>query len=87
MQPQPQSNDNWLNRSRDFQTLTKSFEKEIMETFVYMGLLSLAWETFVYMFSKFLLVSNLTSLCGLEVQPLECQKIEKWMNGSRKRLP
>ena len=37
MQPQPQSNDNRINRSRDFQASTKSSDKEIMETFVYMG--------------------------------------------------
>ena len=78
MRLQPQSNDNRLKRSRDFQASTKSFDKEIMETFVYMGFFPL---------SKFMFVSNLVSLCALKVRLLECEKIEKMMFSSSKRLP
>ena len=53
MRPQTQSNDNWLNRSKDFQASTKCSDKEIMEILAYMGF---------FPFSKFLFVSNLVSL-------------------------
>ena len=59
-----------------FQTSTKSFDKEIMETFVYMGFLP---------FPTFMLVLNLVSLCALIVRLLECEIIEKWMFSSKKR--
>ena len=63
------------NRSRDFQASTKSSDKEIIETFVYMGF---------FPFSKFLLVSIWVSVCALKVRLLDCEIIEKWMFSSRK---
>ena len=39
-----------------------------METFLYMGF---------FLFSKFLLVSNLVFLCALNVRVLECEKNRK----------
>ena len=78
MRPQPQSNENQLNMSRDFQNSTKIFDKEIVETFIYIGF---------FPFSKFLLVAKLVSLCALKVRLLECEKFEKLMFSSRKRFP
>ena len=67
MQPHPQGNDNRLDRSRDCQISTRNFDKEIMETFVYIGFPP---------FSKFLLVLNMVSLCVLKVRLVNCEEIE-----------